>query len=262
VTARQAARPRALLILVFFFLAYSLSWEAWLTILVRHLAPFQRPGVWLYLMAVLGPHASAVLCTAVERGSGGLRAFYRLVFRRVPFRWAAMAICIPPLVYLATDAIAIGLHLPHEPLFHHPPRTLATLVFGQLAVVLGEEPGWRGFALPRLTARLGPNAGTLVLGVAWALWHIPLFAIPGTAQYRTPFLPFLITVVTWSMVITFVVLRSRGSVIAAMLFHASANVCDFTMWQPAAYLLSLGPWVVVAALAGWQMRLRDADTTA
>jgi hypothetical protein len=46
------------------------------------------------------------------------------------------------------------------------------------------------------------------------------------------------------MVITLVVIRTRGSVIPAMLFHASANICAFTMWEPDAQLLSLGPWIV------------------
>jgi CAAX protease family protein len=244
-------------IVMYFLIAYSIAWTAWLTMFVGHFSPFARPGTLLYLAAVFAPHASAVLCTVAQRGREGLRAFYGQVFRRVPFRWGIVAIFVPPLVYLASDVIAVSLHQPHGAIFHPPPRTLATLVLGQSAVVLGEEPGWRGFALPRLIERLGPNGGTLMLGVGWALWHLPLFAIPGTAQYHTPLLPFVITVTAWSMVITFLVLQSR-SVIAAMLFHASANVCDFTMWQPAGYLFGLGPWVVAAGIAGWRLRFRRA----
>jgi len=183
-----------------------------------------------------------------------LRAFYRLVIRRVPFRWGIIAIAVPPIVYLTRDAIAITFHLPHASFFHRPPRTLAALIFGQLAVVLGEEPGWRGFALPRLIERLGPNGGTLILGIAWALWHLPLFVVAGTAQYGTPFMPFLVTLTAWSMVITLMVMHARGSVVAAMLFHASANLCAFTMWEPDAQVFALGPWIVAAAIASWRMR--------
>jgi uncharacterized protein len=144
--------------------------------------------------------------------------------------------------------------LPHGPFFHRPPRTVTALIFGQLIVVAGEEPGWRGFALPRLIERLGPIVGTVVLGIAWACWHLPLFMITGTPQYGSGFLPFALLLMAWSMVITLVVMRARGSVIPAMLFHASANICAFTMWEPDAQLLAIGPWLVVAAIAGWWMR--------
>jgi membrane protease YdiL (CAAX protease family) len=241
---------------MFFLIAYSISWAAWITLFARHLSYRVGGGFGLYLAAVLAPHASAVVITAVERGHSGLRAFYRLVFRRVPFRWVIIAISVPPIVYLTRDAIAIAFHLPHDSFFHHPQRTLAALIFGQLVVVLGEEPGWRGFALPRLIERLGPNVGTLILGIAWALWHLPLFVVLGTPQYGTPFMPFLVELTAWSMVITLVVMHARGSAVQAMLFHASGNLCAFTMWEPDTRVFALGPWVIAAAIASWRMRIR------
>ena len=252
----NSTRLRDLRTVMFFLIAYSISWAAWITLFARHLSHLVGLGLCLYLAAVLAPHGSAVVITAVERGRPGLRAFYRVVFRRVPFRWVVIAISVPPIVYLTRDALTIVFHLPHDSFFHHPPRTLAALIFGQLAVVLGEEPGWRGFALPRLIERLGPNVGTLILGIAWAFWHLPLFVVAGTAQYGTPFTPFLVTLMAWSMVITLVVIRARGSAVGAMLFHASANVCAFTMWESDARVFALGPWVVAAAIASWRLRMR------
>jgi membrane protease YdiL (CAAX protease family) len=250
----NSTRVRDLRTVMFFLTAYLISWAAWITLFARHLSHLVGLGLWLYLAAVLAPHASAVLITAVERGRPGLQAFYRLVFRGVPFRWGIVAISVPPIVYLTRDAIAIAFHLPHDSFFHHPQRTLAALIFGQLAVVLGEEPGWRGFALPRLIERLGPNVGTLILGIAWSLWHLPLFVIAGTPQYGTPFMPFLVTLTAWSMVITLVVMHARGGAVAAMLFHASANLCAFTMWEPDAQVFALAPWIVAAVIASWRMQ--------
>jgi membrane protease YdiL (CAAX protease family) len=239
---------------LFFVMAYSISWAAWIALFTLRLSHLADVGLCLYLVAVLAPHASAIIVTALERGRLGLRDFYRLVFRSVPILSVIVAITVPPMVYLSRQASAIVLQLPHDSFFHEPPRTLALLIFGQSAVALGEEPGWRGFALPRLTEKLGPIAGTLILGILWALWHAPLFVIAGTAQYGTPFVPFLITLVAWSMVVTLIVTRTRGSIVVAMLFHASANLCDFTMWQPNAWLPALGPWIVAAAVAIWFMR--------
>src|SRR5260370_32139943 len=101
------------------------------------------------------------------------------------------------IVYVTRDAIVIAFQMPHDSFFHHPPRTLAALIFGQLVVVLGEEPGWRRFALPRLIERLGPNVRTLILGIAWSLWHLPLSVGLRTPHYGTPFLPLLVVLTGW-----------------------------------------------------------------
>jgi CAAX protease family protein len=239
---------------MFFLIAYAISWTAWITLFAQRFCPFAGRGRWLYVAAVIAPHVAALVITAVEGGRAGLRTFYRRVLRQVPFRWVIVAICVPPIVYLIRDAIHVGFSLPHGAFFHHPPRTVSMLIFGQLVVVLGEEPGWRGFALPRLIARFGLLGGTLILGIAWAFWHIPLFMIRGTSQYGTGFLPFALMLMAWSMVITLIVICARGSVVPAMLFHASVNICAFTMWEPDAQLLALGPWVAVALLAGWRMQ--------
>jgi membrane protease YdiL (CAAX protease family) len=238
-------------IAVFFFITYAISWTAWITLFAQHFAPLSGPGRWLYLTAVLAPHGAALMSTAVESGRAGLRAFYHRVTQPLAFRWAIVAICVPPIIYLIRDAISVSFRLSHGAFFHHPPRTLTALVLGQLAVVVGEEPGWRGFALPRLIARFGPTVGTLILGIAWAFWHLPLFIIAGTPQYGTGFLPFALLLTAWSMVMTLIMMHARGSVVPAMLFHASANVCAFTMWEPDGQLFALGPWIVTAGIAAW-----------
>src|SRR5437667_12583874 len=111
-------------------------------------------------------------------------------------------------------------------------------------------------ALPRIDRPVGPHLGTPPLAHPRGFWHLPLFMIAGTPQYGTGFLPFALMLMAWSMVITLLVMRARGSVVPAMLFHASANVCAFTMWEPDAQLLALGPWVVAAVIAGWRIRMR------
>jgi membrane protease YdiL (CAAX protease family) len=242
---------------LFFIVAYAISWAAWSALFALRLSHLAGLGLCLYLLAVFAPHGSAVVVTALEAGRRGLLEFYGLVFRRAPALWIVATIVVPLAIYMVPYAVAAGLRLPHGPLFHPPPRTLPLLILGQSAVVLGEEPGWRGFALPRLTQRLGPIGGTLVLGSAWALWHLPLFMIPGTAQYGAPFMPFLITLIAWSLVVTLIVRRARGSVVVAMLFHASANLCDFAVWEPDPWPMAAS-WIVASVVAVWLMR-REAQ---
>lgn len=238
----------------FFLIADLISWSAWIALFSLHYSHLAGTGLYLYLVAIFAPHASAVLVTVLERGFVGLGTFYGRVFRRAPVIWIVSAIVVPMVIYVIPGLMAIGLQLPRGPLLHQPPRTLSMLVFGQLAVALGEEPGWRGFALPSLTRKVGAIGASLVLGFGWALWHLPLFIIAGTAQYGTPFLPFLITLTAWSLIVTLLVVRAGGSVVVAMLFHISANLCDFTVWQPDGRLLALCPWIVAALVAAWLMR--------
>ena len=246
----EKCRPIAL----FFLIAYLISWSAWIALFSLHYSYLTGTGLYLYLVAILAPHASAVLVTILERGFVDLGTFYGRVFQRAPIIWIVAAAVVPIVIYMIPGVMAMGLQLPRAPLLHQPPRTLSMLVLGQLAVALGEEPGWRGFALPSLTRRVGVIGASLVLGVAWALWHLPLFIIAGTAQYGTPFVPFLITLTAWSLIVTLLVVRAGGSVVVAMVFHISANLCDFTVWQADSWLLSLCPWIVAALVAAWLMR--------
>lgn len=251
-TRRRSEDLRATVL--FFAVACSISWAAWLALFKLGLSHLSGTGLGLYVVAVLAPHLAAITVTATDRGRPGLQEFYGLVFRRAPITWVAIAITVPVIISLIPYLIAVYAGQSHDPAFHPPQRTLPMLVLGQMVVAIGEEPGWRGFALPRLTCQLGRIAGTLVLGAAWAVWHAPLFIIAGTAQFGTPFVPFLFLLTAWSLIMTLMVERAHGSVLVAMLFHASANVCDFTIWQPPDPLSALWPWVGAALVASYLMR--------
>jgi membrane protease YdiL (CAAX protease family) len=87
---------------------------------------------------------------------------------------------------------------------------------------LGEEPGWRGFALSRLQARFGVLPATISLGVLWALWHLPLSLSGPTTDQRPP-LQFALSLVAMSFLYSWLAARTSGSVLLAMLLHASTN---------------------------------------
>lgn len=97
---------------------------------------------------------------------------------------------------------------------------------------LGEEPGWRGFALPRMQQRHGPLWGTLFLGVLWTFWHLPDFLSPsaqgggpgtGLATFITNFPIFMLMVIALAILFTWIYNHTRGSVFVAILAHTSIN---------------------------------------
>src|SRR5437763_13720920 len=99
---------------MFFLIAYAISWTAWIALFARHLSPFAWPGRWFYLAAVFAPHGAARVSTAVEGGRAELGAFCRRIMHRVPVRWAIIAICVPPSIYLWRGAVSVGFQLPHD----------------------------------------------------------------------------------------------------------------------------------------------------
>ncbi|PSQ45389.1 hypothetical protein BRD15_11820 [Halobacteriales archaeon SW_6_65_15] len=133
-----------------------------------------------------------------------------------------------PVVACGTDSrryrlAVVGVSLDFSVL---PGRTAGYLFAFAFALLLGggqEELGWRGFALPRLQRAHGPMAASLVIGVVWAVWHLPLFAMEGTSQSQVPFLAYAPAVVAMSVIFTWLYNESAGCILPVMLLHAGIN---------------------------------------
>jgi membrane protease YdiL (CAAX protease family) len=114
------------------------------------------------------------------------------------------------------------------------PSTVLTLlvngVYMLIFVTLGEEVGWRGYALPALQARYSALLASLILGVVWALWHLPVFFNPDTSYSNLPFFLFLPFIVLMTVLITWLFNSTGGSVLMAMFFHAVINTAD-ELWK-------------------------------
>ncbi len=89
--------------------------------------------------------------------------------------------------------------------------------------LLTEEAGWAGMLMPRLHVRLRPLAASVVLGVIWGLWHLPLLNVPGERDHGLPLLAFLLLIVTTRVLMSTLVNAGRGAVLVAALFHAAFN---------------------------------------
>jgi membrane protease YdiL (CAAX protease family) len=223
----------------FFVMAYALSWIAWSPWYLSEdgvglLPYFPSPGVsQLILVAglLLGPFLSGFIMTGATEGRAGIRRFLRrIVLWRVGFQWYLFVLVGIPLIMLLGAIVVPGVLASFEPI--DPLSTLINYVpFFILVIFIGgplfEEPGWRGYALPRVQQLHGPLVGTLILGVLWALWHLPQFF---TKTWDTPkgsvldIVWFVIVATALGILYTWVFNNTRGSVLLVILAHASTNV--------------------------------------
>lgn len=178
----------------------------------------------LWNLIIYTPFLTGVLVTAIADGRGGLKTFFsRIVRWRVGIKWYAVALLTPAVLYLIAAGlnvlsgatIATNIQLP-------PMGDLITgiVIFSFLMVALGEEPGFRGFALPRLLAGRSAIAAALIFGVLHAIWHIPTFL----GGNFTAILTATLIILSGAVLNTWLFNHTNGSVFLAMLLHTSIDV--------------------------------------
>jgi membrane protease YdiL (CAAX protease family) len=207
-----AVRNRPLV--AFFVLAFAFSW--WPSILV--IATGSGPPI-----LGCGPFLAAVAVLALTVGKRGVTALLRSMLRwRVSVRWWAVAILMPVvLTALATALnVAFGAPMPTSEELARWTNVLPTALVILFVPIIGgawEEPGWRGYALPRLLAARPALSASLVLGSLWAVWHVPLF-LSGEQHWSD-----LVLVAVATVVFTWLFENASRSVLIAMVLHAMNN---------------------------------------
>jgi membrane protease YdiL (CAAX protease family) len=223
--------------LVFYFLfAYAFSWLTWLPLVLSEdgagLLSFRSPLGFYATLAIatfVGPFLSAFIMTGMTEGRAGIgRLLRRFVLWRVGLQWYLFALIgIPAIMVLSVVVLPGALASFHGLAPLDPLPWLGLFVYNFfLGGPLGEEPGWRGFALPRLQRLHGPLVGTLILGPLWALWHLPVFWVPAWNLPPTIFniVLFVIAAIAFAIVMTWVFNNTQGSLLIAVLVHASFDM--------------------------------------
>jgi uncharacterized protein len=255
----------------FFFMAYAFSWIVWAPWVLGEdgasLLPInisQTASGYLNATAILaGPTLSAFIMTATtERREGVRQLLGRYVLWRVRLRWYVFALLGVPLIMLV-GTMVYSMELPSLAALGGPSYLLSYLASFALVTVLGgpllEEGGWRGFALPRMERLHGPLLASLILGVLWALWHLPEFLVPSwTAAMGgggiLSIILFTLGAITFTIVITWVFNNTRASLLLAILVHSSIDTFGGTLaaifpakavTSPFPYLISFGAVAVV-----------------
>ena len=243
-------------LLKLFALTYALTWACFLAaIAISNGAASAVPALTagrglLLLLGTFAPSLVALGVTARDNGTPATQALLRRAFEwRVDARWYLFAVS-----YMA--AIKLAVALAHRaitgswPLFGNEAWyviVIATVL--STPVQAGEEIGWRGYALPRLAARFGFARGSVVLGLIWACWHLPLFFLPGADTYGQSFPIWVLGVTALSVAIAWLYAHTNGSLLLTMLMHSAVNQTIGIV--PDAEPNATNPFVLSASLPYW-----------
>lgn len=176
------------------------------------------PALPVFIGTFMPALAALLVCGITEGRSGVKNLLSRLTIWQVGILWYAAALGIPVLVGLLSLFFAVTLGSADAA--NLGAVSLFTASFFLFAI--GEELGWRGFALPRLLEQFSPFVASLLLGAIWFAWHLPLF-LPGMMFDGVPLLPAGLVFLVISILYTWIFQHTNGSVLLAILLHGSSN---------------------------------------
>ena len=228
----------------FYILAFSISWLGMISIVLvsRGIAPLYRPYfLILSIFYAIGPALAAVIVSRVTRGKAGVRDLDKgLLQWRAGFVWYTVAILGSGALLIVAQVITKLLGLTVT--IAVPQRELSFYVIFSYAINFlantCEEIGWRGFALPRLQKRYSALFATLIVGILWGLWHLPLLFMVGNPMSEYPFFWF-VSIFADAFIYTWLYNSTKGSILIVALFHGSGNIFGafITGVSPIAYAL-------------------------
>lgn len=237
-------RSRRLPLAIFFVLTFCLSWGFWIpaALAAKGRLAFPVPETLAGLLGAWGPSLVAVLVTAATSGWAGLAVLLRRLTQwRVGARWLIFALLWPALLSLTVTGIAtlLGSPLPDfaQPpvvsLYPVPPELLSAGFLALLPMVfviqvfgssLGEELGWRGFALPRLQHGMSALSASIILGLIWGVWQSARLWTPGVAFDWVAALWLVVGMVLNTILYTWLFNNTQGSLIPVILLHTTQAV--------------------------------------
>ncbi len=232
----------------FFLLAYTISWLLWLPLVVSGDSSPTGPGFVLLLLGSLVPSSVAILLVAVLHGRAGVRGLlHRLLIWRVGVGWWVAVALVST---LALGAVGVSVLLGGQ-----SPDVTVTIPGAVALFILfifpgsagGEELGWRGFALPRLQARRSALGASVVLGVVWGVWHLPLYLLGTDIRPLSLFAPWILFTIGLSIILTWMYNGTGGSLLIVVLAHAAINLGLTVFFEPLDDQIAQ-PFLILAAL--------------
>ena len=208
----------------FFLITYGVSWIFYIAVAAAGTPTITPIQQLLILLGAYTPSMVALWLTGRTEGGAGVRALLDRVLRwRVAARWYLFAAGYIVAIKLAV-ALVLRIATGAWPRFGTDRWYLIPIAIAfSTPFQAGEEIGWRGYALPRLAARFGLARASLLLGVIWACWHLPLFFVRGGDTYGQSFFVYVLQVTALSVAMAWLYARTHGSLLLVMLLHSAVN---------------------------------------
>jgi membrane protease YdiL (CAAX protease family) len=212
----------------FYILAFVISWIGLIpgVLVSRGVAQFDNPYVHLLgILFSIGPALAAVIMSQITQGKTGVQNLLRALLKwRVGWVWYIAALLGPMVIFMAGQFITkiMGLTVASSELESNP-FLLGSAIFTVILSNTGEEIGWRGFALPHLQKRYNALAASLIVGLLWSLWHLPLVFLTSNLMAQSPLLWF-ISIVAVAFIYTWLYNSTQGSILLVALLHVSENL--------------------------------------
>lgn len=253
-------------LIAYFSLAYALTWVLIVPIMLSQrgfgILSLPDPLLLIFFLASTfsGPLPAALIMTSLIDGASGRQRLLRRMFQwRVSLGWYLLVLLAFPLAFLIGLTLTSGM-TPLVTLVQKWPLILTyylpTAAIGIIFPGLGEEPGWRGFALPRLQERYGPLIGSLVLGSLHGLWHLPVYFIPGTILDGPFNLTFFVantcSIIALTIIWTWLFNNANQSVFFAMFVHGVSNATSGLIPRLMGNTVS-DPWFGFKVVAVWAL---------
>lgn len=222
-------------IVSYFVLAYAGTWIVISPLVMDSLGWIELSDgmslILFVLSSLAGPALAAYWVTGVLEGRAGMMRLLRRTFQvRAGLRWYAIALFSFLAIWLAAYSFLYS-GVPIQNLLANPSLLLSAflpnVILGLIIPSLGEEPGWRGFAFPRLQAQYGPIVGTIILGTLHGIWHLPALFTPLLGPFTVEgFIVFVLTAAAGTFIYSWVFNNTGGSIWMAMVLHASSNAAS------------------------------------
>jgi len=222
----REALTRRYPVVAYFALTFLISWTGALVVAAPHLirdeALPKMTGILMFPVMLLGPSLAGIVLTRIVNGKSGLRVLFSQMCRvRVPLGWYT-ALLLPPVLILT---VLLFLQRFVSPVYA-PNRFFVGILFGIPAGFL-EEIGWMGYTFPKMRSQSNGLVPSIILGLLWALWHLPVINYLGTATphgvYWLPFfLAFSFAMTAMRVLIAWIYTNTK-SVFMAQLMHVSST---------------------------------------
>lgn len=239
------------MLILFFLIAFLVAWLFFITAsLLSNNAEFSTFSRLLIFMGAISPGLVAVSLTAITRGSEGVKLLInKISFKDTKAMWYIFAITFIAFIKGLTALVFFLLYNSWPQFGTTPWYVMLFAIAVSMWVQAGEEIGWRGYALPLMSKKIGLAMSSILLGIIWATWHLPLFYTAAADTFNQSFPVYLLQVTGLSVIMAWLFWKVNGNLLPLIVFHAAINNTKDIV--PSASKASESPFTLNTSPIGW-----------